>query len=500
MVWGLAAALAAGVWYRFHVFWLIAAAPAVCSLLRPSSRVRYLLGFASAGLLFLYGFFTASLQNSDLAAVQSTLERGYGTSAVRLIGWVAGFPQTGPSGVRFRLRTTLAGRTVDVIAYTAVPGLGYGDSLQFDCRTLKRRGSDSDSLADRNTLLAQRACASVRAVPKSLRWLPGHNGGFLNRRLFWPVHDLLRRRITRLLGARSGIPLALLLGEKGYLDRAVKQTFIDLGISHLLALSGMHLGLVAGAILLIFSRLGVRSHLALWLILSLYVGVVGEVVSLLRAYVMASVLIAARAMQRPLDPLTALGDAVLLILLWLPLTIHSVGFQLSLVATLAVLLCVGRFSMLPNARWYNRLWVYSKSTVLVGIFVQLFMSPLLILHFHQLSAVSPVATLIFFPFVTVVLFLSFVCSIAGAVSPGAGFLLSPVLEAVDGLFRHCLLTADGLSPRLVRLPQMDLLLTWIGIYLIWRFGRRRRLLLAGVLMLGLAFLRPLNFVHKFLMQ
>ncbi len=500
MVWGLAAALAAGVWYEWHVFWILPAALILCFITRTGQRWRCLLWFTSAGLLFMYGHFTATVQENDLAWVKSVLAAGGGKATFRMTGWVSGFPQTGLRSVRFRFRTELAGRPVDVIVYTRMPGLDYGDSLQFECRPLKRRGAGEGNKSDKFYLMSKKICATVRVVPKTIRTLPGHNGRFLNRHLFWPVHNELRQRITRRLGSRSGIPLALLLGEKGYLDKQIKRIFVDLGISHLLALSGMHLGLVAGAILIVFLRLGVRSYLALWLVLSFYVGMVGEVVSLHRAYVMASFMIAAKAIQRSIDPVMSLGNAVFLILLWAPWTLLSVGFQLSFVATRAVLICVRRISIPRETQLLRKIWRYSVSTIVVGIFVQLFLSPLLTLHFGRLSAVSPVATLVFFPFVLVVLFLSFLCSITSVVSPGAGIALAPLLDAVVSLFRFCLLAADDLSPRLLRIPQMDVLLTWAGICLIWQWHRPRLGVPAGLVLIALSFLKPLNLLHKFLMQ
>jgi competence protein ComEC len=301
----------------------------------------------------------------------------------------------------------------------------------------------------------------------------------------------MRQEIVRRLGGDSGIALALLLGERGELDKRVRRTFVELGISHLLALSGMHLGLIAAAILLMMKRLRIRNLIPLLVILALYLGTVGEVLSLYRAFGMAVFLVLAKMLHRPLHPMRALGTAAFLLLLWSPHILFSIGFQLSFTATFAVLLCMSSIPLRKSRKPAARLINYAVGTIYVGVFVQMFIAPLLIHHFDRFSVVSPVATLAFFPFVFAVLFLSILCAVCGAVCPLLGDGFAVVLAPVSRAFESLLLSAANISPPLVHAPSADPLVYCAGFTLIWRSRRRKSRIILGTILLGASFLRPL---------
>jgi len=301
----------------------------------------------------------------------------------------------------------------------------------------------------------------------------------------------MRAEILRRLGGRSGIPLALLLGERGELDSQVRRSFVDLGISHLLALSGMHLGLIAAAILLIMRRLRIRNLIPLLVVLAVYLGTVGRVLSLYRAFGMAALLVLAKMIHRPMNPLRALGTAAFLLLLGSPCILFSVGFQLSFTATFAVLLCVTSFPAWKTKHAAGRPVNYVAATIYVGIIVQMFLAPLLIHHFGRFSVVSPVATLVFFPFVFVVLFLSILCALCAILCPVLGDCLAAVLSPVSGTFTHMLLLAKSLSPSLVHLPPAQPLAYCAGFTMIWLSKRRKWKIFAGATLIVASFLQPL---------
>jgi ComEC/Rec2-related protein len=253
----------------------------------------------------------------------------------------------------------------------------------------------------------------------------------------------------------------------------------------------MHLGLIAGAILICFRFLRVKSRLTLLLLLSLYVGTVGDVVSLHRAYTMAALLIAASLFHRPLNLLSALGNAVFLILIWWPHMIYSVAFQLSCLATFAVILSIRRFNIARGRNLLGKLRSYAVSTLVVSAFVQVFVVPLLIHHFGCASVVSPIATLIFFPFVLVVLFLSLFCVLLGAIWSSAGSLIAVVLCPLVDVFQSLLQRASELAPPPVHFPNADILLYCAGLTLAWFSKGRSAKTLIGLVLVIIAFLKCL---------
>ncbi|NIM19799.1 MAG: hypothetical protein GTO51_06090 [Candidatus Latescibacteria bacterium] len=491
MVWGLAAALAAGAFYRFSVFWAIPLLLSIPVFFPKNAKLRVAVIVITASALFCYAQqATESLRSKQQYADEFLF--GGGSTRRTMDGWVSGFPQVGRGRVTFRFRTDLDGTAIDVIVYGKTPGISFGDSLRIVAERVKRRrqAEKEDSRAD-SYLLARGAAAAVRTKKDGITELPGCSGNTIKRHFFWPLHERLRQEIARRLGSKSGIPLALLLGEKGELDSRIKRTFVNLGISHLLALSGMHLGLVAAAVLLVLGCLRLKNPTALFIVLTIYVCTVGEVVSLFRAYVMATALIAARIIHRPMKPIAALGNAVFLILLWAPHTFFSIGFQLSFTATLGVLLCIQRISFESGRSIIRKLLKYVTSTIVVGVFVQVYLAALLVHHFGRLSIVAPVATLVFFPFVFVVLFLSFSCALPGVLCSGAGDVVAPALEHTSSLFRWLLLFADDLAPPLVHVPAADVILYCAGITVIWCSKRLSLRTLAGLILIALAFIKSL---------
>ena len=117
------------------------------------------------------------------------------------------------------------------------------------------------------------------------------------------------------------------------------QGFRDAGAAHVLAVSGLHVGLLAGMVMLLLRRfLSPGPRLAvLAALLFFYSAVLGFPAPVLRASLLLIILSARRIVRRAYDPLTALSAAFLLILIVRPLDLFSAGFQLSFCAMLGIM-------------------------------------------------------------------------------------------------------------------------------------------------------------------
>ncbi len=154
-----------------------------------------------------------------------------------------------------------------------------------------------------------------------------------------PLRDRMRRALGRSLrgglGASAALWSALLVGDRSDLSRACRRRFQRLGLAHLLALSGLHVGLVAALLLrLVAGRLAptwILAPLAAWAWLA------GLSPSLVRAVVMAAWYLLGRRLHRPLRGVDALAAAGVLELLLRPSSVVSLGWWLSYVATLSLL-------------------------------------------------------------------------------------------------------------------------------------------------------------------
>jgi len=310
-------------------------------------------------------------------------------------------------------------------------------------------------------------CGTAKALPGTVERLPGRGGSLLRREWFWPAHEKVRCDIERRLGARAGVPMALVLGERGALDRRVRDGFVTLGLAHLLALSGFHLGFVAGSLILVMRFAGIRRRGPVVVALGCYVALVGVILSLYRALIMVVLLILGSTVHRPLRPLTALANAFLVMLLVYPHALFSVGFQLSFVATFAVLLAIRGLADPPRRGRIRKLWYWIRCTVHVGSVVQIVLAPMLLFYFGKLSVAAPLTTAVFVGPVMVLLALTAAAVVLGVISFTVSMWTYWVLEHVTSAFVWLLALFVRITPEPIELAVPNIYLFYAGLGMLW---------------------------------
>ena len=153
----------------------------------------------------------------------------------------------------------------------------------------------------------------------------------------------LRRNIQNLLDLLFpedvvGFARALLLGDSGKLSNADDTAFKVSGIRHVIAVSGLHVSILFSLIYILTGKRRVATALFGIPILILFAAIAGFTPSVMRACIMQCLMIAALLFKKEYDPPTALSFAVLVILTINPLTITSVGFQLSVGCVIGIFL------------------------------------------------------------------------------------------------------------------------------------------------------------------
>jgi competence protein ComEC len=448
VVWLFTLGLVAGVYRSLPLFFLVVALFAVRAVLL-RSRAAWI-GLALAACCGATGWTAIDRADADCAAVARAAERA-GGGRVRLTGWVAEFPQAGRYGSTFVFATTLEGRRVRLWMRSGAFDVNYGEVLEVDARLVKESRTPTDFFT------ARVIAGEARARFADVRRLDAVRGCPLLRRVLWPMHRAARTRLARALGAESALPVGLLLGERGLLDRAAYEAVRTLGIVHLLALSGMHLTMIALLAVAATHWTPRRRAAFVALALSIYVGVVGDIDSLTRAYTMALLLLAARALVRPPRPVDALGKALLIMLLASPTAILSVGLQLSFAATLAVLGCLARLPAAlsrpaaAGSRWRRALLACARAAAtafVVSVAVEVFIAPLQAHHFGRVSVVGPLATVAFLAPVSIVQGLALAASFD---LPIVGGSIAWLLSWASGITRDAIVAASSFAPAPVAL-------------------------------------------------
>ncbi|MBQ8969373.1 MAG: ComEC/Rec2 family competence protein [Bacteroidaceae bacterium] len=181
---------------------------------------------------------------------------------------------------------------------------------------------------------------------------------------------------------------AMLLGQRAHLPDSLRGLYQQSGASHILALSGLHLGILFGLFNLCLLRLlQYRWRYGVGFVgLSLmwgYALVVGFPVSLCRASLMMSLMVIAQMRLVGHDTWHTLGFSAFLLLLLSPAMLFDVGFQLSFSAVMGLLLYYRRLVAIgmPRSMWARWLW----KAWLISLSAQMGVLPLLLHYFHRIS-------------------------------------------------------------------------------------------------------------------
>jgi len=282
---------------------------------------------------------------------------------------------------------------------------------------------------------------------------------------------------------------ALILGESAS-DRLCREAFRRTGVAHLLAVSGLHVGLVAAGSRLLAARLpggpamaaGAASVVTLG-----YVGLVGAPASAVRAGLMSLAAMWAIPLRRRYEPLAAVALAAWAIVLAAPAAVSDAGFQLSFAATAGVVVLSG-----PIARRLAG-WPLGR-TVAFTLSAQLGVLPLQAYYLNELAPIALLANLVLVPLLGVALPLGLVGAALGALPTCAAGALGPVAGSPAGLL---LAVVDGLAAAPVPVwhlpsPPIAVMAAWyLMLVSAWR-GRPSltAVALAAVLVLGAALAVP----------
>jgi competence protein ComEC len=163
--------------------------------------------------------------------------------------------------------------------------------------------------------------------------------------------DAVARRSAALFGTRAALVDALIIDRRAELDPALRDRYARSGLTHLLSISGLHVGFLAAWIMLVLRRLPLRpagQALAAVGLVFAYVWLLGAPAPALRAALMLAVAEVARWRQRVVAPRGSIALAALLVMLIDPWAVRSVGAWLSVAAIAAVIWADRRFRAAPR--------------------------------------------------------------------------------------------------------------------------------------------------------
>lgn len=226
---------------------------------------------------------------------------------------------------------------------------------------------------------------------------------------------------------------ALLVGDQQDVEQEQQRAYQKLGITHLFAISGLHVALISLVFQQLLLRLHIRTEIVLLILviaLPSYAVLAGGAPSVWRAVVTVLILILTKSLHQSIPMESALACCFLLFVLYEPNMIYQVGFQLSFLATVAIILST---KLLANYKtWYSKsLWITFSCQLLV--------MPLLLYHFYEMSLSSFFMNLLFVPlFSYIILPINIILLLLTYIAPTLFKLLALLYEPCRSLLTACI--------------------------------------------------------------
>jgi competence protein ComEC len=289
---------------------------------------------------------------------------------------------------------------------------------------------------------------------------------------------------------------AMTIGNQNEIPADIRDTFNKTGTSHILSISGLHIGMVgATSFLFIFLILKLSEYLMLrfniikpaataaFIVILIYTFISGMEVTVIRSTLMAFIFLIALLSGKQKDLYTTLAAAALIILIISPEALFDISFQLSFVSVLALIYIVPRFRDIPSKKisslplWMQSIIRYAYLSVIVCVAATIGTLPLIMYYFNRVSCVTIIANLITVPLLGTltlavcmlfILFAFFSPTIAGYFIKLASYLTQISINIINKLaglpFSYITLTTPNL---------IEIIFFYLFIFLLIKFIDQR---------------------------
>jgi len=211
----------------------------------------------------------------------------------------------------------------------------------------------------------------------------------------------------------SGLIKAIIIGQKNKLSDDLLKAFQSIGAAHILAVSGLHIGIVASISYFLFRIIAARFSIVLWsgitelcawiltsIPILIYGFLTGLSFSTQRAMIMIFVFIGSIFVKREKEPLNTLGIAAILIILIDPNSVFSISFQLSFTGVFFIISGIRRISSISNNNsMIDKTKYYLKMYILVTCFAVAGTLPLSLYYFYNVSFGSFISNILILPLI-----------------------------------------------------------------------------------------------------
>ncbi len=331
----------------------------------------------------------------------------YNGKTVTIAGWVAAYPDERADKTNYYIQTKqingAAAQGLILVQAKPYQKFSYGDNVLVHCK-LQQPKNFGDSTFRYDKYLADQGVWSLCSFPTITAATPEwHLSPFLLQPIF-KVKDIVAFRIGLLWPQAQGSFMAgLLYGSKSGLPQAIMDNFSKTGITHIIAVSGFNITIIATAIMSLLFAGGLWRQQAFWgVLVGVWIFTIfsGLSASAVRAAIMGSlVLVAEQLGHQSRIGTSIVATAALMTFLSPFVFLWDAGFQLSFLATLGLVYMspilekgmeIKRISNLRNSKFFNFIW----SLLIPTLSAIILTSPLILYQFGRLSFVAPLVNLL----------------------------------------------------------------------------------------------------------
>lgn len=247
------------------------------------------------------------------------------------------------------------------------------------------------------------------------------------------IYDGIDRYIEK---QNAGVMKSLLFGDKSQLDISDKEMINGIGLAHIFAVSGLHIGFIAGILLLLFRKFKLNHFLSLGIVVGIllfYGGMTGFSSGVKRAIIMFTVSSLALPLGQKNDPLTSLALSAGLVVLTNPRELFDIGFLMSMAAVLGIVCFYKPLYNWMKGKTKNRVLHFFMKVASTTVSANLFIIPISFNVFNSISLYSFFANLIILPIITIVFPFAAISAILSLITIRLGVLFYILGFFIDGI-------------------------------------------------------------------
>ncbi|WP_084787621.1 DNA internalization-related competence protein ComEC/Rec2 [Anaerobacillus alkalidiazotrophicus] len=253
----------------------------------------------------------------------------------------------------------------------------------------------------------------------------------------------------------KGLMVALIFGERGEIEHELLRSYQSLGVIHLLAVSGLHVGLISASLYFLLIRVGFtkeRTIDLLMILLPIYMVISGAAPSVIRATAMSMIVLLSIKGKIKICPLDGISFICIGLLIINPYLLLHLGFQLSFLTSYSLIISANTIFPMYSNRIIQLLVVTSIA--------QLISFPIIVYHFYEISLWSIPLNLIYIPFIT------FFALPFSFISFFSHLLLGPISEFIIAFYHYLVTNAHKGLMYLMNVPYSTITLGKPPLYVV----------------------------------